>query len=310
MLDRLHSLYRKMYMIRRFENQAYKLYSEKKIGGFCHLYNGQEAIVVGIREILQENDSMITAYRDHGHMMACQMDPRAIMAELLGKQTGSSKGKGGSMHMFSVEHGFYGGHGIVGAQVPLGTGIAFKHKYHNDNNICVTFMGDGAANQGQVYEAYNISAIYELPILYIIENNKYGMGTHINRVSKGALYKRSEAFGVQGHLIDGQDIITIIEKAKEIIDMVRQNKPMLIEFDTYRYKGHSMSDPALYRSKMEIEEWKQKDPLVILKQYIIENGNDNTKEIEKEVNAYLKDKIDQAINDDDTSIDELYTDVI
>lgn len=307
----LEDLYKRMYSIRKFENEAYKLYGEKKIGGFCHLYNGQEAIVVGIIKSLQKNDTLITAYRDHGHMIACDMDPRRVMAELLGKQSGYSKGKGGSMHMFSVEKGFYGGHGIVGAQVPLGTGIAFSHKYKKDQGICVTFMGDGAANQGQVYESYNMAAIYELPVLYIIENNQYGMGTHIDRVSRGPLYKRSNAFGVPGRIANGQNILEVINIVTEVAQEVRKNKPMLIEFQTYRYRGHSMSDPATYRSKKEMEFWKNKDPLLILKQYMSKFGfEDNTKSIEKEINKYMKEKVEQAQNDPPTNEEELYTDVV
>lgn len=310
-LEELNKLYRMMYSIRRFENEAYRLYSEKKIGGFCHLYNGQEAIAVGVKYMLSTNDTMITSYRDHGHMLACDINPRAIMAELLGKQIGCSKGKGGSMHMFSVEKGFYGGHGIVGAQVPLGTGIALKHKYTKDGGICVVFMGDGAANQGQVYEAFNMAAIYKLPVLYVIENNKYAMGTHINKVSVGPLYKRGEAFGIPGYHIDGQNIIEIIEKLHDIIPIVRNNKPVLVEFDTYRYRGHSMSDPGLYRDKEEMTFWKEKDPLTILKNYIASVGYpDETSAIEELENEQLRSLIIQAEEDNITDTYEINTDVV
>ncbi|RME62247.1 MAG: pyruvate dehydrogenase (acetyl-transferring) E1 component subunit alpha, partial [Alphaproteobacteria bacterium] len=241
----LLDFYRQMLLIRRFEERAGQMYGMGLIGGFCHLYIGQEAVVTGIQAVLEDGDSIITGYRDHGHMLACGIDPKAIMAELTGRAGGISKGKGGSMHMFSVERGFYGGHGIVAAQVPLGTGLAFAHKYRGTDRISVTYFGDGAANQGQVYESFNMAELWGLPVLYVIENNQYAMGTSVNRSSaEDQLYKRGESFRVPGRQVNGMDVIEVRDAAAVAVADLRAGKgPMILEMKTYRYRGHSMSDP-------------------------------------------------------------------
>ena len=244
--EELMGYYREMLLIRRFEEKAGQLYGMGLIGGFCHLYIGQEAVAVGIQHALQPGDSVITGYRDHGHMLVCNMDPRRVMAELTGRITGYSKGKGGSMHMFARSVGFYGGHGIVGGQVPLGTGLAFAHKYREDGGICVAYMGDGAVNQGQVYESFNMAALWKLPILYVIENNRYAMGTSQVRAAAGQkLCERGHAYGIHGHQVDGMDVVEVHAKAKEMVDQIRGGEgPVILEAMTYRYRGHSMSDPG------------------------------------------------------------------
>ena len=265
------NLYDQMVRIRRFEERSLRAYQQGHIGGFLHLYIGQEAVVVGILMTIDKNDSVVTTYRDHGHMIARGLDPKRIMAELTGREDGYSAGKGGSMHMFSKENNFYGGHGIVGAQVPIGTGIAFTHKYNGEKNICRTYIGDGAMNNGQVFEAFNLAALWKLPVLYIIENNKYGMGTSVDRAAAGLdLYKRGEAFGIPGEKVDGMNVFSVIEAADKAGKYVREgNGPYIIEVQTYRYRGHSMSDPAKYRSKEELENYKLNDPIVIASQEII-----------------------------------------
>ena len=244
-------IYTCMLEIRRFEERASQLYGMGHIGGFCHLYIGQEAVVVGVLMTIDQNDCVVTTYRDHGHMIARGLDPKKIMAELTGRKSGYSKGKGGSMHMFSKKNNFYGGHGIVGAQVPIGTGIAFSLKYTKQNNICRTYIGDGAMNNGQVFESFNLASLWNLPVLYIIENNMYGMGTSINRAAAGSdLYKRGEAFGIPGKIVDGMNVFKVREAAYLAGKYVKKNsKPYILEMQTYRYRGHSMSDPANYRSK-------------------------------------------------------------
>ena len=245
--DELLGLYKQMLLIRRFEERAGQLYGLGLIGGFCHLYIGQEAVAVGLQSAMTVGkDSVITGYRDHGHMLAYGIDPKVIMAELTGREAGISHGKGGSMHMFSVDHGFYGGHGIVGAQVPLGTGLAFKHKYAEDGGVCLTYLGDGAVNQGQVYEAFNMAKLWNLPVIYAIENNKYAMGTSIERSSaEPLLYRRGEAHRIPGFQVDGMDVLAVRGAAQVALDWVRGGKgPIIVEFLTYRYRGHSMSDPA------------------------------------------------------------------
>ena len=263
-LDLLKDMYKKMLLIRRFEEKAGQLYGMGKIGGFCHLYIGQEAVVVGIQSAQIEGDSIVTSYRDHGHMIACDMDPKGVMAELTGREDGYSKGKGGSMHMFSREKGFFGGHGIVAAQVPIGAGLAFAHKYNSNNNVCITYFGDGAANQGQVYESYNIASLWQLPVIFVIENNKYGMGTSVNRSSAGDnLSDRGKAYGIKSEIVDGMDIIAVREAAIKAIEYCRLGKgPYILEMKTYRYRGHSMSDPAKYRTRDEVEQIrKTSDPI-------------------------------------------------
>ncbi|MGI9017562.1 MAG: pyruvate dehydrogenase (acetyl-transferring) E1 component subunit alpha, partial [Euzebya sp.] len=263
--EQLLDFYREMLLIRRFEERAGQLYGLGLIGGFCHLYIGQEAVAVGLQSALEiGKDSVITGYRDHGHMLAYGIDPKVIMAELTGRAAGISKGKGGSMHMFSVEHRFYGGHGIVGAQVSLGTGLAFKHKYSGDGGVCLAYFGDGAANQGQVYESFNMAQLWGLPIIYVIENNQYAMGTSVNRSSaEDQLYKRGESFRIPVLQIDGMDVLAVRGAATTALEWVRAGKgPILLELKTYRYRGHSMSDPAKYRSRDEVQAVRDKsDPI-------------------------------------------------
>src|SRR6185437_11373728 len=252
--DELKSYYRSMLLIRRFEERAGQLYGMGLIGGFCHLYIGQEAVVVGMQATIADKDAVITSYRDHGHMLACGMDPKGVMAELTGRSGGYSHGKGGSMHMFSREKSFYGGHGIVGAQVPIGTGLAFAHKYHGNKNVSLTYLGDGAMNQGQVYESWNMAALWKLPVVYVIENNKYGMGTSIMRSSASHdLVGRGAPFDIPGHQVDGMNVVAVKQAADEALEYARSGKgPYILEMQTYRYRGHSMSDPAKYRTKDEV----------------------------------------------------------
>src|ERR1043165_6356810 len=252
--EELLHFYEQMLLIRRFEERAGQLYGLGLIGGFCHLYIGQEAVAIGLQSALDgDKDSVITGYRDHGHMLAYGIDPKVIMAELTGREAGISKGKGGSMHMFSTEHKFYGGHGIVGAQVSLGTGLAFKHKYSGDGGVCLAYFGDGAANQGQVYESFNMAELWKLPIIFVIENNQYAMGTSVNRSSaEDQLYKRGNSFRIPGLQVDGMDVLAVRGAAETALKWVRAGKgPILLELKTYRYRGHSMSDPAKYRSREE-----------------------------------------------------------
>ena len=307
-------MYSFMLKIRRFEERAAQLYGMGHIGGFCHLYIGQEAVVVGVLMTIEKNDSVVTTYRDHGHMIARGLDPKRIMAELTGREDGYSAGKGGSMHMFSKENNFYGGHGIVGAQVPIGTGIAFTHKYNNEKNICRTYIGDGAMNNGQVFEAFNLAALWKLPVLYIIENNKYGMGTSVDRAAAGLdLYKRGEAFGIPGEKVDGMNIFKVIDAADRAGKYVRDgNGPYIIEVQTYRYRGHSMSDPAKYRTKKELDNYKETDPIEIVKQEMIEKKFASEKEIEKinkDTLEEIKNAADFALKSNYPNDSELYTDV-
>ncbi|MDA0902437.1 MAG: pyruvate dehydrogenase (acetyl-transferring) E1 component subunit alpha, partial [Proteobacteria bacterium] len=272
--DQLLNFYEKMLLIRRFEEKAGQLYGMGLIAGFCHLYIGQEAIAVGMKANMIEGDKVITTYRDHGHMIAVDSDPKRIMAELLGREDGCSRGKGGSMHLFDLEKHFYGGHGIVGASVPIGAGLAFADKYRENNNVTFCYFGDGAAHQGQVYEAFNMAKLWNLPVLFIIENNRYAMGTSLKRSSSiEDLYKRGSGFNIPGFKIDGMDLFEVIKEGKKAIDYVRAgNGPVLLEMDTYRYRGHSMSDPATYRSKEEVNSVKaNEDPIDNLKKFIF-NG--------------------------------------
>ena len=307
-------MYTYMLKIRRFEERAAQLYGMGHIGGFCHLYIGQEAVVVGVLMTIDKNDSVVTTYRDHGHMIARGLDPKRIMAELTGREDGYSAGKGGSMHMFSKENNFYGGHGIVGAQVPIGTGIAFTHKYNDEKNICRTYIGDGAMNNGQVFEAFNLASLWKLPVLYIIENNKYGMGTSVDRAAAGSeLYKRGEAFGIPGEKVDGMNIFKVIEAADKAGKYVREgNGPYIIEVQTYRYRGHSMSDPAKYRTKEELQNYKETDPIEIVKKEMLKKKFANEKDIEKinkEILDEIKNAADYALNSQYPKDSELYTDV-
>ena len=307
-------IHKYMLQIRRFEERAAQLYGMGHIGGFCHLYIGQEAVVVGVLMTIEKNDSVVTTYRDHGHMIARGLEPKKIMSELTGRSTGYSRGKGGSMHMFSKENNFYGGHGIVGAQVPIGTGIAFSHKYLNQKNICRTYIGDGAMNNGQVFEAFNLASLWNLPVLYIIENNMYGMGTAVDRAAAGsALYKRGEAFGIIGKVVDGMNVFKVIDAAQKAGDYVRAGKgPYILEVQTYRYKGHSMSDPARYRSKEELDSYKSNDPLDIISKEIIKRKFLTKKQLEKinkDIIQEIKEAAEFALDSPFPFDEDLYTNV-
>lgn len=315
-VEQMLDFYEKMLLIRRFEERAGQLYGLGLIGGFCHLYIGQEAVAVGIQSALQERkDSVITGYRDHGHMLAYGIDPRIIMAELTGRHAGISRGKGGSMHMFSTEHAFYGGHGIVGAQVPLGAGLAFGHKYRQDGGICVAYFGDGAANQGQVYETFNMASLWQLPIIFVVENNQYAMGTAVARSSaETEFYRRGTAFRIPGMDVDGMDVLAVRGAAEIAVAHVRGgNGPVLMELNTYRYRGHSMSDPAKYRTREEVQDVRaNKDPIEHLKADILAAGQseDALKEIEKRIRSVVADAADFAENSPEPEASELYTDVL
>ncbi len=314
--DELLEFYRQMLLIRRFEERAGQLYGLGLIGGFCHLYIGQEAVAVGLQSAMTVGkDSVITGYRDHGHMLAYGIDPKVIMAELTGRQAGISKGKGGSMHMFSVEHGFYGGHGIVGAQVSLGTGLAFKHKYAGDGGVCLAYFGDGAANQGQVYESFNMAELWKLPIIFVIENNQYAMGTSVNRSSaEDQLYKRGESFRIAGLQIDGMDVLAVRGAAETALDWVRSGKgPILLELKTYRYRGHSMSDPAKYRSREEVQAVRDKsDPIDHAKKELEGMGvtEADLKAIDTEIKKIVIEAADFAEQAPEPDPSELHTDVL
>jgi len=312
----LRQHYRDMLMIRRFEEKAGQLYGMGLIGGFCHLYIGQEAVVVGMQSTVTPDDAVITTYRDHGHMLACGMDPRGVMAELTGREGGYSKGKGGSMHMFSKEKNFYGGHGIVGAQVPLGTGIAFAHKYRDTDLVSLTYTGDGAINQGQVYEAFNMAALWKLPVVYVIENNRYGMGTSVERASANTeLFKRGAAYGIPGKQVDGMDVMAVKEAGARAVQHCRAGKgPYILEMQTYRYRGHSMSDPAKYRPKDEVQKMRsQHDPIEHVKTLLVEGGHaseDELKAMDKEVKAIVSDAAEFAQTSPEPDPSELWTDIL
>ena len=306
---------RDMLLIRRFEEKAGQLYGMGAIGGFCHLYIGQEAVVTGIQMVLKQGDQIITGYRDHGHMLATGMDPKGVMAELTGRRHGYSKGKGGSMHMFSKEKHFYGGHGIVGAQVPLGTGLAFANRYRNNGNISVAYFGDGAANQGQVYESFNMAELWKLPIIYVIENNHYAMGTSVNRSSaEDQLYKRGESFRIPGIQVDGMDVLACRGAAEEALAWVRAGKgPIILEMKTYRYRGHSMSDPAKYRSREEVQSVREKsDPIEAVKRELEAAGvkEDELKTLEAEIRKQVAEAADFAEQTPEPDPAELYTEVL
>ena len=311
----LKKFFTDMLLIRRFEEKAGQLYGMGLIGGFCHLYIGQEAVVAGITACQLPQDTVVTSYRDHGHMLALGMSADGVMAELTGREGGYSRGKGGSMHMFSREKGFFGGHGIVGAQVPIGTGLGFAHKYKQDGGICVTYFGDGAANQGQVYESFNMAALWKLPVLYIIENNKYGMGTSCARHAAGDLAQRGAAYGIKGTKVDGQDVLAVYAAAQEAIAHVRGGHgPLILEIETYRYRGHSMSDPAKYRSKEEVEQVKtEHDPIDSLRAYMENNkvlDEEGFKAIEKSVKETVNASAEFAQTSPEPDVAELWTDVL
>jgi pyruvate dehydrogenase E1 component alpha subunit len=307
--------YRDMLLIRRFEEKAGQMYGMGLIGGFCHLYIGQEAVVVGIQSVLEDGDTVITSYRDHGHMLACGMDPKGVMAELTGRSGGYSHGKGGSMHMFSREKNFFGGHGIVGAQVPIGTGLAFAHKYAGDGRIDVCYLGDGAVNQGQVYESFNMAALWKLPVVYVIENNKYAMGTSQQRASAGELYLRGSAYGIPGHQVDGMDVLTVREAAEKAVAHARGGDgPVILEMKTYRYRGHSMSDPAKYRTKEEVNKMRSEmDPIDNLRKRLLEQqgvDEEALKAIDREIKAVVIEAAEFAQQSPEPDPAELWTDVL
>jgi len=313
--DQELSAYRTMLTIRRFEEKAGQLYGMGLIGGFCHLYIGQEAVVVGMQMAMQEGDQVITGYRDHGHMIATGMDPKGVMAELTGRAHGYSKGKGGSMHMFSVEKGFYGGHGIVGAQVPLGTGLAFANRYRGNKSISVTYFGDGAANQGQVYESFNMAELWKLPAIYVIENNRYAMGTSITRASAQVdLSKRGLSFNIPGEQVDGMDVRAVKAAGEKAAEWCRSGKgPYILEMLTYRYRGHSMSDPAKYRTREEVEKVRTThDPIDMARHRILETKiakEDALKKIDGEVRDLINEAAEFATHDPEPDVSELWTDV-
>jgi len=314
--DDLFHYYRQMLLIRRFEEKAGQLYGMGLIGGFCHLYIGQEAVVVGMMATASSNDSVITSYRDHGHMLACDMDPKGVMAELTGRRGGYSKGKGGSMHMFSREKNFFGGHGIVGAQIPLGTGLAFAHQYKDDGGVCHAYCGDGAINQGQIYESFNMAQLWKLPVIYVIENNRYGMGTAIERASATTeLYRRGDSFGIPGAKVDGMDVLAVKAAAEKAANRCRTGKgPFILEMETYRYRGHSMSDPAKYRDKEEVSKVrKESDPIDNLRDKLISGkvaDESALKEIDKDIKAVVTAAAEFAQQSQEPDPSELYTDIL
>ncbi|WP_244191879.1 pyruvate dehydrogenase (acetyl-transferring) E1 component subunit alpha [Komagataeibacter swingsii] len=311
----LKEAYYQMVLIRRFEERAGQLYGMGLIGGFCHLYIGQEAVVVGVQMELKQGDKIITSYRDHGQMLAAGMDPRGVMAELTGREGGYSHGKGGSMHMFSSEKHFYGGHGIVGAQVSLGIGLAFANKYRGTDEVSVTYYGEGASNQGQVYESFNLAALHKLPCLFVLENNRYGMGTSVERASASkALWRNGEPWGIPGMYVDGMDVEAVRAAAAEAVAHCRAGKgPVLMEVDTYRYRGHSMSDPAKYRQRSEVDEIrKNHDPIDRVRRELLERGvaESDLKAMDDKVKAVVLDAAEFAQTSPEPDPSELWTDIL
>ena len=314
-IDQLRELYHQMVLIRRFEEKAGQLYGMGQIGGFCHLYIGQEAVVVGMQSVAETQDSVVTSYRDHGHMLACGMDACGVMAELTGRKDGYSRCKGGSMHMFSREKNFYGGHGIVAAQVPIGAGLAFAHKFKGDDGVNMAYLGDGAANQGQVYETFNMAALWSLPVIFVIENNQYGMGTSVSRAAAGLdLADRGKAYGIPGKQVDGMDVLAVRAAGEEALAHCRSGKgPYILEMKTYRYRGHSMSDPAKYRTRDEVDAMrKQHDPIEQLRDIMLREGMDEAalKEIDSSVKAVVGQAADFALESPEPDLSELYTDIL
>ncbi len=308
--------YRDMLLIRRFEEKAGQMYGMGLIGGFCHLYIGQEAVVVGMQMAIEEGDQVITGYRDHGHMLATGMDPKGVMAELTGREGGYSRGKGGSMHMFSREKQFFGGHGIVGAQVPLGTGLAFANRYREDGSVCLTYFGDGAANQGQVYESFNMAELWQLPVVYVIENNQYAMGTSVARASAQTnLSKRGVSFNIPGEQVDGMDVRAVREAGLRAVEFCRGGKgPYILEMMTYRYRGHSMSDPAKYRAREEVNKMRaEHDPIEQVRLRLIESkslSEDDLKQIDKEIKGIVNEAAEFAQSSPEPDPSELWTDIL
>jgi pyruvate dehydrogenase E1 component alpha subunit len=311
----LLAFYKDMLLIRRFEEKAGQLYGMGLIGGFCHLYIGQEAVVVGLEADTKEGDKRITTYRDHGHMLACGMDPKGVMAELTGREGGYSRGKGGSMHMFSKEKDFYGGHGIVGANVPLGAGLAFSDKYKGNDNVTFTYFGDGAANQGQVYETYNMAQLWELPVIFVIENNQYAMGTSVQRATKSpSLWERGAAYGIKGEEVDGMDVLAVREAGNRATKHCRSGKgPYILEVMTYRYRGHSMSDPAKYRTRDEVQKMREeRDAIEQVRKRLLaaKVSEDDLKEIDKEIKAVVNAAADFSKESPEPALSELWTDIV
>ena len=312
--EELTGYYRDMLLIRRFEEKAGQLYGMGLIGGFCHLYIGQEAVVVGLEAAAEEGDKRITSYRDHGHMLACGMDPNGVMAELTGREGGYSKGKGGSMHMFSKEKHFYGGHGIVAAQVPLGAGLAFADKYKDNGRVTFTYFGDGAANQGQVYETFNMAALWKLPVIFVIENNQYAMGTSQQRSTSSAeIWERGKAFGIPGEAVDGMDVLAVKEAGQKAVAHARKDGPYILEIKTYRYRGHSMSDPAKYRTREEVQKMRdERDPIEAVRTLLLEGNHaseEDLKAIDKEIKKIVNESADFAKESPEPHLDELWTDI-
>ena len=311
----LIKFYRDMLLIRRFEEKAGQLYGMGLIGGFCHLYIGQEAVVVGLEAAAKEGDKRITSYRDHGHMLACGMDPNGVMAELTGRSGGYSKGKGGSMHMFSKEKNFYGGHGIVGAQVPLGAGLAFADMYMENESVTFTYFGDGAANQGQVYETFNMAALWKLPVIFVIENNQYAMGTAQERsTSSPEIYTRGDSFGIKGEAVDGMDVIAVRDAGVKAAAHCRAGKgPYILEIKTYRYRGHSMSDPAKYRTREEVQKMRaQRDPIESIRSLLVSeklSTDEEIKIIDKEIKEIVNSCAEYAKESPEVPAEELWTDI-
>ncbi|GAA5079150.1 pyruvate dehydrogenase (acetyl-transferring) E1 component subunit alpha [Maritalea mobilis] len=313
--DELKTYYREMLLIRRFEEKAGQLYGMGLIGGFCHLYIGQEAVVVGLEAAAEDGDKRVTSYRDHGHMLACGMDPKGVMAELTGREGGYSKGKGGSMHMFSKEKHFYGGHGIVGAQVPIGAGLAFSDMYKGNDRVTFAYFGDGAANQGQVAETYNMAELWDLPVIFVIENNQYAMGTSTARASKSPnLWKRGEAYGIQGEEVDGMDVLAVKAAGEKAVAHCRAGKgPYILEVKTYRYRGHSMSDPAKYRTREEVQEMREKrDAIEHVRQLLLQGDHateDDLKAIDKEIKEIVNESAEFSKESPEPALEELWTDI-
>src|SRR3954454_542894 len=313
--EELHA-YREMLLIRRFEEKAGQMYGMGLIGGFCHLYIGQEAVVVGMQMASKEGDQVITGYRDHGHMLVCGMDPKGVMAELTGRRGGYSKGKGGSMHMFSKEKNCYGGHGIVGAQASLGTGIAFTNHYREDGRVCLTYFGEGAANQGQVYESFNMAALWKLPVVYVIENNRYAMGTSVTRATAQPDFsKRGASFNIPGEQVDGMDVRAVREAGSRALEFARSGQgPYTLEMMTYRYRGHSMSDPAKYRNRDEVARMREEhDPIEQVRRRLLESwslSEDELKVMDSRVREIVNAAAEFATHDPEPDPSELYTDIL
>lgn len=306
--------YEEMLLMRKFEEKAGQMYGQQKIRGFCHLYIGQEAVVAGMMTAIEKGDKVITAYRDHAHALAMGMSAREVMAELYGKATGCSKGKGGSMHMFSKEHNFFGGHGIVGAQIPMGAGIAFAEKYLNTGKLCVCFMGDGAVRQGALHETFTMAMLWKIPVIFVVENNGYGMGTAVARTTNVTdLHRMADAYDMANEQVDGMSCEAVHGAMKRAADRARnESMPTFLEVKTYRYKGHSMSDPAKYRSREEVDEYRSKDPIERVLKTIQENGYADEKQIEQ-INEKIKEIVEDSVRFAEESpwpsVDELYKDI-